>query len=307
MNDFVIDRISRINLKGYGLKGYGLAHFSPSSVDERIRYSTEVPYSITKQCDQNGFIRPHYSHTLEIMVSHGAEGNFLINGKSVDIRPKSIIFILPNVLHGGKLYCDEKKYLYNIKVSFRELRNLIDIENILKINNHSLDQLAYSSPDYDNVLDAIDILIKEDDNIYRRIRNVMRLFEIFENGIPKIQTIFFKHPEFNDEGLNRLIIWTQNHFREHITIDDAACFMNFSKSYFCKYFKKAAQVTYLTYLNQMRISHAINLIMSGKSAKECCYECGFENVPYFIKLFKTMTGITTSEYKSLFIGKPDNL
>jgi len=113
----------------------------------------------------------------------------------------------------------------------------------------------------------------------------------------------FNNNLIKSNDLKALIQWTDEHICEKITIDKAAEIMHFNKNHFCKYFKQAVGISYINYVNQLKIQHAIELIKSGKSATECCFLCGFDNISYFIQLFKRITGLTTKEYIKKYAPK----
>jgi AraC-like DNA-binding protein len=55
--------------------------------------------------------------------------------------------------------------------------------------------------------------------------------------------------------------------------------------------------TFTDYVNQYRIQRACGLLMQEKTIAETSFECGFNNVVYFNKVFKTFTKMTPSEFK----------
>ena len=45
-----------------------------------------------------------------------------------------------------------------------------------------------------------------------------------------------------------------------------------------------------------KIYHACKLLKRGHSLQAVCEDCGFENMSYFIQLFKKIVGITPKQY-----------
>lgn len=290
MRTFIPTRNKRIDLTSEFVKRYPL-----HSINEQIIYSPEVPYSLAKQDGINQFILPHFSDTLEIMISCGAEGDFIIDGKPVTIYNDSILFILPHIIHGGYLRFPNNGYLFNLKISLKNLQRYIHIENFMNKNGYQIDDLALSKPDYALVVQELEHLIYVDSSIYERSAQILRLFNLFEEGIPSNPIKPLPNSD-SATSLHKLLTWTSQHFQENITLDDAAKITHLSRCYFSRYFKEKTGITYFQYLNQVRISHAIECLISGKTTIESCYESGFRNVSYFIQQFKKVTGLTTQEY-----------
>ncbi len=55
-------------------------------------------------------------------------------------------------------------------------------------------------------------------------------------------------------------------------------------------------MTYLSYLNSVKIEKAMQMLRYGKTVTECTYECGFDSVSYFVQLFKKILGCTPGQY-----------
>jgi AraC-type DNA-binding domain-containing proteins len=89
----------------------------------------------------------------------------------------------------------------------------------------------------------------------------------------------------------------KNH-KEDIRLADVAALVNMSGSAFSHFFKKRTGISYITYLNNLRVTHACNLLESTTlSASEICYECGFNNKSNFIRIFTRKKGMTPIQYR----------
>lgn len=276
---------------------------NPSGFLEKIEYSEEVPYSIVKQVyHRPGISSLHYADTLEVMIFINMYGSVTLYGRSIELQGRPLVFIvLPDIVHATELSATDEGYELNLKFSLDEMKKYLGIENLLKMNGHSLKDLAASVPDFDEVFRTVNELIRcDNENIFCRMTLCMKLFELFDRGIRHVNESFSESNLTENKDLNRLIRWTSSHFREPITLDDAAATVGMSKFYFCKFFKKYTDMTYLQYILKLRIGYAQKLLMNGTSTADCCYECGFESVPYFTQLFKKHTGYTTGEYRQLF-------
>jgi AraC-like DNA-binding protein len=101
----------------------------------------------------------------------------------------------------------------------------------------------------------------------------------------------------NNDRLQKIFTYVEQHFNEEINIKDVASIVNLSVPSFCNYFKKSVHTTFTDFLNNYRIQKACLLLQQEKTIAETCFECGFNNVPYFNKVFKTITKKTPSTFK----------
>ncbi|HUX40442.1 MAG TPA: helix-turn-helix domain-containing protein [Rectinemataceae bacterium] len=76
-----------------------------------------------------------------------------------------------------------------------------------------------------------------------------------------------------------------------------------SKSHFCRVFKRNTGLTYLEYVHSIRINNAKKLLIQTRLyIDDICYECGFNNVSFFNRKFKELTGMTPQQYKMTYAG-----
>ena len=75
---------------------------------------------------------------------------------------------------------------------------------------------------------------------------------------------------------------------------------NFSYSYFCKVFRNVTGGTFSEYLCNLRIREAEKLLASTDlDVTEVANQVGFCDASYFIKIYKSLRGITPKAFKKL--------
>lgn len=108
--------------------------------------------------------------------------------------------------------------------------------------------------------------------------------------------------ETNQQDSNRIdtvFNYVNQHFKEHISLDDIADEVSMTVPAFCRYFKKSTGKTFTQLVNEYRVVHATKLLSeTEKSVTDVCYECGFNNFSHFNKIFKEFTGKNASKYRN---------
>ncbi len=102
----------------------------------------------------------------------------------------------------------------------------------------------------------------------------------------------------NEIRINKVCLFIQNNFYNKISLKEVADLVYLTESNFCKFFKKATGKTYSDYLNELRINEACRLLVqSDKSIIQISFDCGFETLSYFNRVFLNKKGVTPSKYR----------
>jgi AraC-like DNA-binding protein len=106
----------------------------------------------------------------------------------------------------------------------------------------------------------------------------------------------------DDQKINKVFGYIMDNFTNEIKLSDAASFAAMNKTAFCRYFKKRTKKTFSTFLNEVRIGNACKLIREDDiPITEAAYLSGYNSPSYFYKQFKTIKGISPTQYQSTII------
>lgn len=269
---------------------------TPDTFEEHLDFNYEIPYTVRiKKFNVDDIVPLHYGETVEVLLCDNLLGDLIIEGQRFELEGHQLFIIPPNIVHStATKKC--KGTMYVIKVSFDAMSNFVNIPAMLEYNNKHVAQFSYTSPEYDSVQKILESLIEDDDNIVICLSHIIRMFNIFQKHTNDYTLSEANIYAFKNSSLRELINWTQKNFNTSISIEDVAKRVGYSKCYFCNKFKSITGITYLDYLNSVRISHACSLLKQNKSITSISYACGFENVSYFIQLFKKTHGVTPKVY-----------
>lgn len=88
------------------------------------------------------------------------------------------------------------------------------------------------------------------------------------------------------------------HYSEVIRLSEVAEMVNMSESSFCRFFKQHTSKSFIDFLTDIRLGAASRaLIDSSLSIAEIGYDCGFNNLSNFNRIFKKKKGVTPSEFR----------
>ena len=97
--------------------------------------------------------------------------------------------------------------------------------------------------------------------------------------------------------------WIEQHYTQSIDYDRLAGKFRMSRRSLERRFKQATGVTPLGYLQQLRVETAKRLLEDGSQTfNEITYQVGYEDIPFFRKVFVRLTGLRPKEYQQRFAG-----
>ena len=120
-----------------------------------------------------------------------------------------------------------------------------------------------------------------------------------------LKDLFIKNPNDyvnkpTDRMLSSCIVFLNENYFQHITLELLAKKFFISKQALIKKFKKYMNETPIEYLNGLRIRQSKDfLINSDDSICTISEKCGFSDVHYFSSVFKKATGMSPKEYRKI--------
>jgi len=266
-------------------------------MEEHIDFSWDVPYTVRiRTFDVEDSVPIHYAKTLEILVCKDLKGHISINGKAYPLDGQNQVFVItPYVLHSSEIEpCRGAEYV--IKLDFEALSSFLNVPNMLAYDGQRIDWLNVRCRHFEEAFDITMNLIRMDDDFFACIGLLVSLLNLLRRDVRQPTAAEESENGAKNEKLRQIILWTEENYAGKIRIDDAAGLIGYSKYYFCTYFKKLTGKSYLDYLNHVRIYNACRLLRTGESVQNVCNMVGFESASYFIRLFKTVQGITPKLY-----------
>jgi len=275
-------------------------------VDANINHSFQVNHM---KVDYFPSLR-HFHPEVEILLVVQGTGTRYVGDSVEPFASGDLVMIGPNVSH--EWFSDKKSdagtpeaiyILFNPDILGSDFWNLPESKIILKIIQQSERGIKLTGKTRDDVA----ALMKRIDTSYgfTRITLLMTILEMIAfNGeyqylaTPVVQNTI---NERDSERLNKVYKYVLDNCYQEISLESASSIANLSKPAFCRYFKKRANKTFVRFLNEIRVGQACRLLVNeNQSVADICYTCGYNNISYFIRQFRTITGFTPLGYRKKF-------
>ncbi len=122
----------------------------------------------------------------------------------------------------------------------------------------------------------------------------------YEKIINTILTGTDEEMDIDNLTVLKVINFIRDNYRKDITLSEAANLVGVTPEYLSKLFNQKINVNFVVFLRNFRISIAKRMILSGKyRIQEVAEQVGFKDPKYFNKVFKSVCGISPSEYKKV--------
>ncbi|MDO5522403.1 MAG: helix-turn-helix domain-containing protein [bacterium] len=252
----------------------------------------------------------HWHLALEILYILNGNANVNIEQTPHHVDPLDVIVIDSSKIHDA-VYALPHTMGISIHISKNFMRRYIPDLELLRIECSPEDLLPEQRPAYTQLceyLKELTVLYVNQPKTYELKSNALVLeilsclIEHF--SIPLTETLSIKDIK-NIDRMNQIGKYVDDHYKEPITLQNAADELLLNKEYFCRFFKQNTGVSFVTYLNQVRINHIYyDLIHTEDSTSTILDRHGFYNQKLFYKMFKEIYDCTPRQLRSLTKNNP---
>ena len=245
----------------------------------------------------------HYHHGYELYYVLEGEREYFIGDNFFSVEDGDLVWVPTGMLHRteGK---GATRFLLYFKDSF--LRKYFSSETVKRLTSQKpyvfrpeqKYKAEFEEMFYDMLKEYNRKKIHQED--YDEISVVKPLFEM----------LFFVYSHDNNykkniskpnERMHEIVKYINNNYQNSLSIQQIAYDFGITKDHLCHMFPKYMGVTFVTYLNTVRIKAACEIMKREKdSILEIAEKCGFSSTHYFCKVFKKEKGMSPSEYRSQF-------
>lgn len=256
------------------------------------------------------FITSHWHNEFELNYIRSGSGVFYYNGVKYLPQADDIFIFTPNQTHsmtvpeGKTIHYDTLLFTSKVFGTLGERANHVVIGPLISGSAMIRQPINRDCAGYsvicqcvEAILDAInkndapaDMLVKSD---------LLRLF-YYLHAYGHI--IFCQSKASADEARIRPILqYIDQHYAEDLTVEALAQLIPLSKSYVMACFKQITGISIVTYISQVRIRKACEMLLTtDKQVIQIALECGFNNLSNFNRQFKKHTCCSPMKYRRTY-------
>lgn len=255
----------------------------------------------------------HFHPEVQIMLITEGSGTRFIGDSIGSFGPGDILLLgpnLPHVFRNDKKYYEDDSQLKasNISVFFQiesfgePFLSLPEVFPIHRLLLSSKRGITIKGQTKEKISKLVHQMVHLDG--FEKLICLFSTLSLLSGSreIDLLSSVGFDGPQKDSDSkkINDVFTYIMKNFSEEIKLQEAANVANMSVNAFCRYFKQHTRKTFSEFLNEIRIGHACRLLIEDKwNIRETAFECGYDNISYFNRQFKDITGFTPTEYVKL--------
>ncbi len=282
--------------------------------ETKSHYSVKFPYN-TYLCTiplDFQIVPAHWHNEMEIIYVKKGLGKVNVDFYEYVVKEGDIIIIIPGQLHSIMQKEDFSMEYENIIFNPELLQSKVPDNSVtdffMPLMNRKISLPTFINEDFPDYVEVSGIL----DKIDGICGNFPKGYELaIRAGLLNLFFILFsKYGIENDrkstvnkslEKIKVVIKYIEENYANEISVEDMAEELEISSSHFMKLFKNNMHTSFINYLNEYRLSMAAKLLISSNSnIMDISMECGFNNLSYFNRSFKTQYDVTPRQYRELY-------
>ena len=249
----------------------------------------------------------HYHEEFELNFIENAKGSRRMVGDHIDdITDLELVLVGPNLQHGWFNHNVESKQIFEVTIQFH--KDLFD-EKLLRRNQlsfirtmfeKSLKGILFSRETIEKLAPRIKALpqIHGFDSVLELL-SILHDLSISRNMVSLSDTTFNNETfSYNSRRIEATLEYMKQNFDKPITLADVAKLANMSEASFSRFFKQRTGINFIDSLNEIRLGHASRMLIdTTQSIAEIAYNCGFNNISNFNRIFKRKKNTTPKDFR----------
>lgn len=263
---------------------------------------------------KNSFNFPiHFHPEFELSFVENAEGARRYVGDHIGIIGKvDLVLIGPDLIHCWEDYKNNtQEEMQEITIQFpRELfSDALLNRNILKPINDLFKNASRGILFPEETASRLAPKIKElaQKRGYESFLDILSL--LYELAIAPNQQLLanrsfqIRTDYHNSKRIEDVYKYVVENFNSKMRLEDVAAKFNMTVISFTRLMKQHTGKSFVDFVNEIRLGYATRyLIETNKSIADICFECGFNNISNFNRIFKKHKDVTPSEFRENFNG-----
>jgi AraC-like DNA-binding protein len=267
-------------------------------IHERVVTSESIPARCIYFSTSNAIVVNHWHDSLELIYLVDGRMSVGVDSKIYALAGGDLLLINSGRLHFTQVR-DTPTTVCTLQIPYPVLKAHIPNLDYVRFQDPERDGLLTGSARYGELREhmlALGRLTREKGTGYSlRFNSVLYqlIYVLLLHYGREINSATKRRDDWNNARIERVIAYVKAHYTQPITLRDGAGILSLNPEYFCRFFKRHFGMSFMEYVNSVRLSHVHDaLLTTGLTVTELLENNGFTNYRTFIKLFRAAYGAT---------------
>lgn len=269
---------------------------------ETTQYLNPMGLSMAYVTTPGGYHPMHWHEDLEILYPLNGVVDVCVENKKYTLKEKHFSVIESSQIHSTCSHTDTSMFLC-IHLSKKQLKNYLPDIEFRYIHCIPDEVMDLCFPQYRKICELLETMTRlyikdapfhslEEEGILLQI-----IAQLLRNFSAEDPMAYMSDPH-TKERIREIISYVEKNFRDPISLQDISDHLGLTKEYFCRFFKKNMGISFLSYLNEVRLSHIYQDIQNTDAPiSEIMEHNGFTNQKLFNRAFKEQYNQTPSSIR----------
>ena len=265
------------------------------TMHEKVITTDSLPARSLSYSSADQLITNHWHNSLEVLYIASGKMDTGINNAIYHLKRGDLIIINSGDIHFTR--CRDYAKIYVLQVPYPLLNTHIPNYDYVRFQD-SDGSVVFSNPAKVDELSRLMIQMyeitleqKPGYTLLFSSKLYQFLFILFQRYHTDISSRTKQKSDRNLIRLEQVMNYVKSHYTQPISLEDAAQILSLNPEYFCRYFKKYMGMTFLEYVNSIRLYHIHqDLLNTNYSVSELMDRHGFTNYKLFSKMFRNTYG-----------------
>lgn len=254
-------------------------------------------------------IHRHAEYELNF-VSHCQGARRVVGDSIEEVGDFDLVLVGNGIEHAWEQAGCKSKRIREITLQFSRdlfgetMLNKTTMDSIRQMLDRSSNGICFGIETIMKVYGHLNNITKMEAGFDRMIQLVMMLHELAESDDYRVlsSSSFTSAPVTTDSRRVRKVQqYIQEHFKEEIRLQELADLVGMSPTAFSRFFKLRTGRSISDYIIDIRLGTATRLLVdSTMSVAEICYDCGFNNVSHFNRIFRKKKCCSPREFRETY-------
>lgn len=264
-----------------------------------LRADMPIHFAHHRSTDRAENHRLHLNNHMEIYFFISGNHQYIVENDLYALKPGDAILINPRQVHKA-LPMDEGMYeRFYFLLSDRALAGL-QKDPLKSLLSRKRNLISFPEPVRQQV---IGMLYSVSECFQNGQNDQLRAFGLFLSILAELkkyagqETGSQSRTAHTPELLRKILSYVDSHTAAIQTTAEVAAALGVSPQYLSGYFSRHIGTPLKTYIQAKKIGLAKELLSQGSDVTSTCFDCGFNDCSYFIRIFKKYVGITPLAYR----------